>query len=55
MPRIKQEQPDDNSPSDEIYCQGASHLGGAASEGLSSMQKVPSMSDLSDPESSLGE
>jgi hypothetical protein len=43
MPVIKQERPDDS-------CVPA---GGARS--LSSMQKVPSLSDLSDPESSLGE
>jgi hypothetical protein len=40
---IKQERPDDS-------CVPA---GGARSQG--SMQKVPSLSDLSDPESSLGE
>jgi hypothetical protein len=43
MLAIKQERPDDS-------CVPA---GGARS--LGSMQKVPSLSDLSDPESSLGE
>jgi hypothetical protein len=43
MPVIKQERPDDSC----VPAGGARCLG--------SMQKVPSLSDLSDPESSLGE
>jgi len=43
MPAIKQERPDDSCvPAGGVRC-------------LGSMQKVPSLSDLSDPESSLGE
>lgn len=43
MPAIKQERPDDSCvPAGGVRCMG-------------SMQKVPSLSDLSDPESSLGE